>query len=414
MISALLLWTIRASPAWVGATVTVHGDTLPEQTAESVVWHALVELGGRAPLLLEGSPQAVVPELRQHHISTLLELEVSWVRAALWRDGRMIWTEAPRIHLTEHVLSAAGLRAVEHYQYLGEPEVAHTAEGWLPVPAYALEESLERVIDELAIPAWGSPIGTPGVAAGDPTGDERVLRVPVVISTDALYRQHHGPCWRDAVAARLQRASALLQTAGIELVVVRYEDWSPATGTTSPVALLADLSSAHAPRGPRGELDRAVRVGLSGAQQARPTNTVEAVGAAYVPGRHLVVVDPPATGARDVTQDGTAIAHELLHALGVPHPDTPGVVGSATLSSPVHELAPASQALARAAAQARWAHWDPTAAAALLADAAATHLPQRELRMTYVARNLAAGQGDGDEHARRWAALARQALEPTR
>ncbi|HHO50466.1 MAG TPA: hypothetical protein ENK18_06215 [Deltaproteobacteria bacterium] len=405
MISALLLWMIRTSPAWVGATVTVQGDTISDQTARSVVWHALVELGGRAPLLLDGPPEASVIELRRNHLSTLLSIEISWVRSALWRDGRMIWTEAPRIALTEHAVGPAGLRTLEHYQFLGEPELAHTAEGWLPVPAYALEASLERVLDELAIPAWGLAVG-PSTAAG------RTLRVPVIISTDAPYRERHGPCWRDAVAARLQRASALLQAAGIELVVERYEDWAPDTGTSSPVALLADLSTSHARQGPDGELDRAVRVGLSGVRRTRPTKTVEAVGAAYVPGRHLVVVDPPATGARDVTQDGTAIAHELLHALGVPHPDEPGVVGSATLAGPVHELAPASQALARAAAEARWAHWDPTVAAVLLADAA-THLPERELRMTYVTRNLAAGQGDGDEHTRRWAALAREALEPT-
>ncbi len=104
------------------------------------------------------------------------------------------------------------------------------------------------------------------------------------------------------------------------------------------------------------------------------------------------------------------MAHEVLHALGVPHPAEPGLLMSPTLSSAVHRLDPASRELARAAAWARWGEPDdPEAAAHLLADAAATWLDDPAQRLAYVARNLAAAQG-ADDHATRWAALARRAL----
>ena len=116
---------------------------------------------------------------------------------------------------------------------------------------------------------------------------------------------------------------------------------------------------------------------------------------------------PP--GASDVAEEGTMIAHELLHALGVPHPEEAGVVMSATKEATVHRLSPATVALAQAATQARWAHWDPEVAAILLADAAETWLSNRQQRVDYVARNLAAGHGQ-EVQPDRAAALARAAL----
>ena len=388
MINAWLWMWAGPSDAWVGAAVQVEGTVIDEATAQSVVWHALADLGHPVPLVVGGSAEAAVPQMRRSAIGTLLHIDVSWERSALWRDGRMLWVEAPTLAVTEYAVAPEGLRRLNRYGYTGEPQVGRTEGGWTLMPAATFAMALGRIMDELAIPAWGSvPPDT--------------LRVPVVVATDAAYRRRHGPSWADAVHTRIRRASALLNPAGIELTIQHFEEWSPVTPTSDPVALLADLAASDAGQ-------RAIRIGLSGAAPPTPAQGVEAVGAAYVPGRYLVVMDQHVD---DVSQDGTAIAHEVLHALGVPHQDRAGVLGSATLVGPVHRLTPASVGLARAAAHARWAHWDPGVAAVLLADAAADHLPDRELRLAYVARNLAAGQGDRDAHShKQWAALARDAL----
>ena len=158
-------------------------------------------------------------------------------------------------------------------------------------------------------------------------------------------------------------------------------------------------------------------MGLTGRTRADATLVAEDVGRATQPGRHLVIVDQLAPDDQDprwdVAEEGTALAHELLHNLGVPHNVHDHFVMSEQKRTSVHVLAPSTRQLALTSGLARFAHWDPVVALTSLSHSAERYLDEPVDQLDYITENLALGLGvprPTDVAHTRISALATQAL----
>jgi hypothetical protein len=220
------------------------------------------------------------------------------------------------------------------------------------------------------------------------------IAVPVEIVADEEFRARYGPGWAARADLRVERASALLRAAGLRLDVRWHGAWRSSAEAADLSALLDDLAGA-----PRRD-PRAIRVAFTGQVGPDLDDPLQDVGRAYLPGRDLVVADqPPVPGQStrwDEAEEATILAHEVLHALGAPHLDAGHYVMSSPKSGTSHALAASTRALARSAAEARFATRDDVAAATLLGEAAAAWIEDRDTQVAYVGGNLSLGPGVPD------------------
>ncbi|MFT7520113.1 MAG: hypothetical protein ACI9MC_002257, partial [Kiritimatiellia bacterium] len=207
------------------------------------------------------------------------------------------------------------------------------------------------------------------------------------------YRQFYGDAWPKVADRAILRANAILRPSGIKLEIVQHEGWTSPNGETDLSKLLEVMSDKPI------TTPGAIRVGFTGQTKLSVTwqSEMEDVGRAYLPGRNVIVADQAANPGHDeqwdVAEEGVAVAHELMHSLGIPHLESPDRLMSATKRGTVHDMHPSSVALARTAALSRYTHWDTTAALTALSHTAEAHLNDPDVQLDYISENLAYGPG---------------------
>lgn len=379
-----------AAHAGTVAVQVEAGDGPVEAAAvEAAVWHLLHDVHGHDPVLVEG-PDAAVARMRAEGITTFVTVDASWSWHVVRLDGPGGLAIPPSLDLevVEHVLHGDQLEPVRASRTTGAPALYRALVpyggvapgGVVALPEVALQEATAVALSSLTAPAWGVRPAP--------------RRVPVTLVADPAYRARHGgeDGWGAVAGARVAAANHLLRGVGLALDPRPGPDWDPPPSDDLGV-LLRDLAGR-----PRPEGDAVLRLGFVRRAPQDGRSAPEDVGRAFSPGQDVVVLDqasPPGHDARwDAAEEGVALAHEVLHALGVPHQPAPGWLMSDRADTLVHRLHPGTQALARAAAEARLAHWDPSAAFALLdgtADRWLAHDP--EAHAAYVIHNLATGPG---------------------
>ncbi|MCB9663167.1 MAG: hypothetical protein H6732_03570 [Alphaproteobacteria bacterium] len=413
-----LLAAQAASAADVAVSVHAGEGPVDEVRTEAVVWHALHLRHGLEPLVVGLDPatdageEALAHRLREAHVTTHLDVSVTWRHQVVGvGEGLLAVPPAAEVDVVERTLGADGLQVRRRWHAVGAPAVYRATpgsltagtrvrdDGVLTLPDVSLEEAVWVALDPLTVPAWG--------------GGDAPLRVPVVVAGDASYRAFYGVSWRREATARLRAASAILAQAGLTLHPVGFETWEVEQGDDAPdlPGLLADLAAR-----PQRVDEAVLRIAFTQRPPASgPLAGIEDVGRAFTPGREVVVVDqslPPGHApAWDVADEGVIVAHEVLHALGAPHEQAPGFVMSAQKAGLVWRLAPRTVSLARAAAEARLVHWDPSAALLSLADSAGRWLDgMPRAQLAYVVENLGEVPEPGALPPERAGALANAAL----
>jgi len=280
----------------------------------------------------------------------------------------------PVVQIVDRTLDGDQLREVRRVVGQQGPGVVEIDNQVVVVPEVGMQGALGKAFDALSVPAWG------------PRHTRRTL--PVVVAADAAWKVRHGDRWQAEILARVDLASRLLAPVGIALEVVGTQDWAAPMALPSLSARLRHLADQ-----PLDSRRAALRIGFTGVAGPSGPGLLEEVGRAFEPGRELVIVDQRGLrdepGRWDVAREAVALAHETLHALGVPHDDADGTLMSSRHAGVVHSLSDASQALARAAVQARAAHWDPASAILVLADAAERWMVgQPSQQLAYVVGNL--------------------------
>lgn len=376
----------------VAVQVEVDGDEVAAPAVEAMVWHALYDRHAHDAVFVTADDAA--ERMRAEGLGTLYLFEVEWtpLTARVPQRG-VVGALAPRVRVQE--LYRDGDRLVPHASWEAQGALALYEElrptgpsEVVALPHVALQEALGVAVGPVAEPTW---------VRVEPT-----IAVPVVVMADEEYRAFYGPAWKAVADLRVRRASALLAQAGLRLEVVDHLDWASDDDAGGLSDLLDDLAAT-----PRVH-PQAFRVGFT--QQTELASawdaTVEDVGRAFRPGRDVVVADqaqvPGHATAWDEAEEAAAIAHEILHGLGVPHLEDEHFVMSQRKSSTVHRMAPGTRALARAAASARYDAGDPLGAVASLGAVAEAWLIDREAQLQYVTGNLAAALDEepNAEHAR--------------
>lgn len=369
------LWIPTAAwAAGIVVQVRTEGTLLAPEVVQAVVWHALrVRHGAEVQLVPGGTDPREA--LATTHAATLLLVDVSWhpvVREVA--GGVYVAPHLPEVQVQAWQPTGGGFGPVGTWVAVGAPAIlGDDAGGWRALPEVALQRATWDAVGALQVPPWGAR--------------REELAVPVQVVVDAAFREVHGPDWAQAARARIDAASSLLADAGIGLRVVSVDAWGEAVGASGLPDALASLHGLPWP-GPQV----ALRVGLTHRGARSPTAGLHDVGRAHQPGRDLVVVDHAAPVARmpawDVAETGVTVAHEVLHALGVPH-DAPGDgVMAPSHAGLVWSLSPRACSLARVAAQARVAHWDLVAAVRSLSAAADAWLDTPAEQVAFVFDNL--------------------------
>jgi len=402
-----LTWLLGAVPAHAGAyddTVTVVVDVedgpLPESTVRSVLWHALYAEHGHRAAFVDALDASAVQRMRGSPMTTLLHVEVSWRpdTARVEResgDVYLVGGHYPVIDTTEYALEGDALTARYTWHTEGPISVfqvrGDTPNQFISMPEISLQETVSLAVRPLHAPLWRDQVDT--------------IQIPVVLAADDDYRAFYGEQgWRDVAARAVDRANALLGEAGLELTVVHHESWTSPADETDLSVLLEAMAARPLPA--RRPFDRALRIGFTAQTQLAVAwdADMEDVGRAYLPGRDLLIADqaahPGHDPAWDVAEEGVAVAHEVLHALGIPHAHEPDLLMSETKRGSVYRMSPATVELARAAASSRYTHWDALAALTALSQSAETHLASDlELQLDYISDNLAYGAGVPDPGA---------------
>lgn len=383
MLGLAVIWPSLGSAQTIGVIATTDdADELPLATVQSVAWHALREELGHRALVLDGTPDEVLPTLLEHHITSLAVLEVHWDhRFVRLDDGSMVVPPAPEVKVSEYRVDGDAIRLFATWEAIGAAalyRVSGEDDGLLTLPEVSLQETMAVAVRALHAPAWGD--------VPDP------VRLPVLFVADEEYRSFYGRDWKEVVQRRIDRANALLEQAGLELVPVGMGAWRSPDAIDGLSGLLDALAAEPIPP------EAALRVAFTQQHRLASENTrVEDVGRAYVPGRDVILADQAAPPGHqegwDTAEEGVAMAHEVLHALGVPHLRQPHFLMSASKSGVVHVIADSTRELGRAAVQARLAHWDRQTALGLLGQVADSYLEDPDLQVDYIIENLAAGPG---------------------
>lgn len=399
-----LCFTAQAQAATVAVAVNVDGGDLPTPAVESIIWHTLWDLHGHDALFV--SDEDALLAMQREDIATLYHVDLSWDAMVHRVDGLGAFGGlAPTVEVRESRRISDRLRERTHWKTYGtlalfELDRAEFDADYVSMPHIALQSTMRLALKPVDDAAWGEMRGT--------------VAIPVVIAADEEYRAYYGAEWQQTVAHRVDRANALLTDAGIRLDIVGRTLWTSDVEGTNLSDLLDNLAESTRTAHPD-----AIVVGFT---QQTPLSldanaVVEDVGRAYNPGRFVVVADqamvPGHDPAWDIADEGTTVAHELLHALGVPHVDEPHLLMSAQKVATVHRMSDATRRLAIAAAQARHAHWDPTAALTALGEAAEVGIADPDLQLDYVISNLHMGMGvpaPGTFDPRRLTALTNAAI----
>lgn len=401
------------APAHAAPTVAVVVDVqqspagLTDEEVRSVVWHALYNQHGHDALVLTSLDDAV-EQMLPLHLTTLYDFSVTWQPMTTRVNGRrLLGAHAPAIEVHEYRVQDGALEEYSWWTQQGALSLYRVVDGDTADPEYAafpevsLQEAVTGAVSPVRPAAWRQT--------------EHRLRVPIIVAADEEYRAFYGRRWREEATARIERASALLGAAGIELEVVDWQRWHSADQVHELPALLDLLALS-----PRPDHPGAVRVAFT--QQIRTGAAeqveAEAVGQAYLPGREVIVADqaevPEHDHGWDEAVEGVAVAHEVLHALGVPHLEGEAFLMSSVQHGAVHRLSARTIALARTAVQARYARWwDRTQALAALEQVATLHLPSDVDQVDYIGGNLRHGPGlpqAGELEAERYSALVNLSL----
>lgn len=374
----LLALLATAQADTIAVVTTVTGDA-PADAVDAMAWHALYSAHGHDALALGAIDESTPARLHEHAIETLLAVEVRWAPQPHETTTGMVTVEVPVLGVRELGVADGALVERRAWEVRGEPAVFAVDGRWVALPELALGRAMERAMAPVAPPAWG--------AVAEP------LRVPVVIVADEEFRAAWGDGWWEVAARRIGRASAMLAPSGLGFEIVGYQTWDSPAAASDLAALLE--GQAALPTASPG----ALRIGFTSQVRLGPPweGTLEDVGRARLPGRDVIIADQPLLGSGDSSLDeaeeGVAVVHEVLHALGIPHRGDASGVMAATHTWSTHLLDEGSLDLARTAAQARWAHWDPVAATAALGIAAERWLTDPEAQLDYVGRNLELGIG---------------------
>ena len=381
--AAALLLAAPVQAASVGIVATAESDgEISEATLQSITWHALNHQYGHDTLVLDAEDD-LVARLSAEKLPLLYRFHLSWQAESVVFDGGVLTDRAPLIHATEFALVDHSLVAIQSWEITGSPALYRVSAtgggGYVALPEVAVQDTIDAAIRHVSPPIWHTERPDP-------------VRVPVLLAADDEYRAND-PDWKANTYQRMARASALLGQAGISLRVVGYQEWTSSAMATDLSLILEELQDV-----PR-DAPNAIRIRFTRqtSLDPHPASSIEDVGRAFNPGFDLVVADqglPPGHGLPwDIAEEGTAIAHELLHALGAPHLDQPNFLMSGVKKATVHVIAPSSREIARAAAQARHQMWDSVTALDTLSYMAETHIADPGLQLDYVLENLAAGPG---------------------
>jgi hypothetical protein len=383
MIGAALLALLGSAQAaeTVGVFVQVEGELLPKAAVWSNVFHALKAEHGHTPLFLEDE-QSAAQVLAQAYLTTAYRVTVAWNSEALVVDGGVLLGEVPTIDVTEYTLHDGLLHPDRSWAAHGAAALYRVSDGgedsFVSLPEVALQDAMKVAVEPMAPVVWK-------------VTEPPLLQVPLIVAADEEYRAFYGKDWPREAMRRVNRANELLAPAGLALHATEFEAWNSPDHAKELGQLLEHLAD-QALREPN------LRLGFTQQDLGHRTlDGVESVGRAHMPGRDFVVIDqrmaPGHDPSWDVADEAVAIAHEFLHGLGLPHLSQRHFVMSETKGTAVHVMAPSSISLARAAAQARFAHWDPVVAMRSLAHAAETWLSDEELQIDYIVDNLSVGPG---------------------
>lgn len=361
----MTLWAIlsTALAGTVSVDLEVRGDVLTSRQVESIVWHALSrDLGHDAVFTTPGKPSPTDPV---EHIEVL----VQWDPQVLRVQGLLFATWAPKVTVKDR----QGERS-----WVGTALVKrHDDTGWVSLPDAALMRTLDRVTNHLEPPTW-HPV-------------PELTAVPVVVAVDEEFRDTWGDQWVGAADLRIERASAVLKQSGVVLHVVGYE----AMTTHDAHSMREMLRSIDAHPLPASA---ALRVGLTGQVQAERAIDVEDVAIAFVPGSTLLVADQipslPSLAGWDACEEGTALAHEVIHSFGVPHLAREGFLMSEVKAGMVHQFSSQTREAIETAAKARSTR-DAMQAVQWL-EQVATTMDDRKLALQFITHNLNAGIGVPD------------------
>lgn len=364
---------------------TTKGDVLSNDAFQSVVWHELQANHQHEAKFVHQINLAVLNDMRRKQVTSLLELHVKWQIDVVRLDNdRVTGGYFPTITAREWAIQGNQLVALKEWTTAGTVALyavnEHNADELISIPEISLQQATEVALYPIEAPSW--------------TQNERWVRVPVEVYADDEYRAFYGEHWPTEVQKRIDRANALLRPAGLMLDVEHLDEWNSSSNGSSLSQLLDQVRNL-----PREHPER-VRIGFTQQTELaqRFHRDVEDVGRAYLPGRDLIIADqalaPGHNSHWDIAEEGIAIAHEVLHTLGVPHEEKYGSLMSAAKSGVVHQMTPGTIELARAAASARYGHWDPNVILDSLSDTAAKHLKDPALQVEFIAQNYAWGQPD--------------------
>jgi hypothetical protein len=385
MVCASLSWTSTAIASTIAVTTSAEEiGGLPLAAVQSAVWHALNDIHGHDALMLSGVPGLqVIPALRDNHITTLLHVDVQWEPEIMPVEADVaIVLHLPEVMVTEYVVDGAGLLPGRSWRGVGAggvvTEPGPDGDAYVAYPELALKKAMGRALAMVSAPTWGA--------------EPDLISLPVVVAADEEYRTHYGSRWPSVASQRLQRASLILAQAGFRLEATSFEGWTSPDDTLALSALLDVVAGQPLPA------DAALRIGFTRQADLEHSDGIsEQLGYAFLPGENLIVVDRMVTTSHsnewDEAEEGIAVAHEVLHALGVPHIQHDNLLMSATKSTVVHVMSESSRQLARAAAQTRRSHWDREVALTSLSMAAERWIEDPELQIDYVVENLNAGPG---------------------
>ena len=237
--------------------------------------------------------------------------------------------------------------------------------------------TLDRVTPHLDPPTW-YPV-------------RELTPLPIVVAVDEEFRERWGDQWVGEADLRIERASAVLNQSGVDLHVVGYEAMNTHDGHS--MRQMLRTIDAHPLPGMA-----ALRVGLTGQVRAERAMDVEDVAVAFVPGSTLLVADQipslPSLADWDACEEGTALAHEVVHSFGIPHLGQSGFLMSEVKAGMVHEFSPEVRTALVAASRARETR-DAMQAVQWLERVAAT-MDDRKLALQYITHNLNAGLGVPD------------------